>query len=120
MNSHQKLTQLGEIYPDQKRQLFKYFRHQPNALEVFVSMVDESDYSLSEWLDALTMMTEWLTEKSQIMSLSDQIQYLNCAREIIEQGAHWDNVSSAIRSILEQYGCERSSDEGDSQISSTQ
>ena len=45
------------------------------------------------------------------MSLTNKIQYLNCATEIMAKGAHWDNFATAIYSILEQYGCERSSDE---------
>lgn len=111
MNHNQKLIHLGEVYPEQKRQLYKYFRHQPVALEVFVSTTDDSDYPYSEWLDALDTMTDWLSERGRVMTLTDKIQYLNCAREIIEQGAHLDNLASAIHSILEQYGCERSSDE---------
>ena len=45
------------------------------------------------------------------MTLNNKIQYLNCASEIIDQEAQWDNMASAILNILEQYGCERSSDE---------
>ncbi|MFL2825533.1 MAG: hypothetical protein ACPGEE_00380 [Opitutales bacterium] len=111
MNHDQKLMHLGEAYPDQKRQLFKYFRHQPAVLEMFVSSVDTSEYSLSDWLDALDSMSEWLTKKGRVMSLNDKIQYLNCATEIIDQGAHYDTMASAVHSILEQYGCERSSDD---------
>jgi hypothetical protein len=111
MNHNQKLIHLGEVYPDQKRQLFKYFMHQSTALEAFISTVDVSDYTLCDWLDALDVMTEWLAEKDRVMSLNDKIQYLNCATEIIGQGAHCDNMVSAIHSILEAYGCERSSDE---------
>jgi hypothetical protein len=110
VNPNQKLTRLAEMYPDQKRQLFKYFRHQPVALELFVSAADGSDHSLNEWLSALEAMTEWLLKKDQVMSLADKIQYLNCATEIMAQGAHWDDFASAICSILERYGCERSND----------
>ena len=57
MNHNQKLSHLSEVYPEQKRQLFKYFRHQAVALEVFVSAVDVSDYPFAEWLNALDVMT---------------------------------------------------------------
>ena len=111
MNHNKKLSHLGETYPKQKRQLFNYFRHQADALEVFVSAVDMSDYSLAEWLNALDVMTEWLKKKGKTMTLNNKIQYLNCASEIIDQEAQWDSMVSSILPILEQYGCERSSDE---------
>ena len=110
MNHNQKLIHLGEVYPEQKRQLFKYFRHQAEAFEAFISAVDVSDYSFAEWLNTLDVMTEWLTKKGQSMTLNNKIQYLNCASEIIHQEAQWNNMASAILSILEQFGCERSSD----------
>ena len=111
MNHNQKLTHLIEVYPDLAKQLFKYFKYQPVTLELFVCAVDKSDYSLTEWFDALDTMTEWLTKRDRVMSLTNKIQYLNCATEIMAKGAHWDNFATAIYSILEQYGCERSSDE---------
>lgn len=111
MNHNQKLSHLSEAYPEQKRQLFKYFRHQSEALEVFVSAVDASDYPFAEWLNALDVMNDWLAKKGQTMTLNNKIQYLNCASEIIDQEAQWNNMASAILPILEQYGCERSSDE---------
>ena len=111
MNHNQKLSILGETYPEQKRQLFKYFRHQAETLETFVSAVDVSEYSFAEWLNALDIMTAWLAKKGRTMNLNNKIQYLNCACEIIDQEAQWDNMASSILPILEQYGCERSSDE---------
>ena len=111
MNHNQKLSHLSEVYPEQKRQLFKYFRHQAEALELFVSVVDASDYYFAEWLNALDIMTVWLAKKKLDMNIKNKIQYLNCASEIIDQEAQWDNMASAILPILEQYGCERSSDE---------
>ena len=111
MSQNQKLIHLSDVYPDQKRQLFKYFRHHPMALEAFVATVDVSDYPLSDWLDALDIMTDWLTERGRVMSLNNKIQYLNCAQEIIDKGAHLNNMASAIHQILEQYGCERTNDE---------
>lgn len=111
MNQNQKLIHLVEVYSEQKTLLLKYFESQPEDLEDFVSAVDGSDYPISEWLDALDTMTGWLAEKGSVMSLADKIQYVNCATGIIAQGAHWDNLASAIRPILEQYGCERSSNE---------
>ena len=111
MNHYQKLIDLGEAYPDQKRQLFKYFRHQPSALETFVITVDISDHAMCDWLDALDRMSEWLEGKGLVLSLKDKIQYLNCASEIVDQMAKCDSMASAILLILEQYGCERSTDE---------
>ena len=111
MSHYQKLSYLGETYPEQKRQLFKYFRHQADALEVFVSAVDISNYTFAEWLNALDIMTDWLARKGLTMTLKNKIQYLNCASEVIDREAQWDNMFSAIIPILEQYGCERSSDE---------
>lgn len=110
MNHDQKLSHLGEAYPEQKRQLFKYFKNYADALEVFVSVVDVSNYHYAEWLDALDFMTDWLTKKGQTMTLDNKIQYLNCACKIIDQEAQWNDMVSSILPILEQYGCERSSD----------
>ena len=101
MNHNQKLSHLGEVYPEQKRQLFKYFRHQAEALEVFISAVDVSDYPFAEWLNALDVMTEWLANKGQTMTLNNKIQYLNCASEIIDQEAQWDNMALSLIHISE-------------------
>ena len=110
MNHNQRLSYFCEAHPEQKRQIFKYFRHQAEAFEVFVSAVDVSGYPLTDWLDALDVITEWLAKKGQTMTLNNKIQYLNCASEIINQQARWDNMASAILPILKQYGCERTSD----------
>ena len=99
MNHNQKLSHLGETYPEQKRQLFKYFRHQAEELEVFISAVDVSDYTFAEWLDALDVMTEWLAKKRQNMTLNNKIQYLNCASEIIDQEACLLYTSPSPRDI---------------------
>ena len=110
MNHNQKLNDLGGSYPEQKRQLFRYFRHHPNALEAFISTVNMSNYPFAEWLNALDSMTEWLAKIGKTMSLDNKIQYLNCAIESLDQLAQLDDLASAILPILEQYGCERSSD----------
>lgn len=110
MNLNQKLQQLVEAYPEKKAQLLKYFQFETEALGAFVLAVDECDFPLGEWIDALDTMTEWLSKRGQVMSLSDKLQYLNCATEIMTQGAHWENFASAIREILERYGCEHASD----------
>ena len=73
--------------------------------------MDVSKYTIAEWLNALDIMTAWLTKKGQTLDLNNKIQYLNCASQIIDQEAQWDNMASSILPILEQYGCERSSDE---------
>lgn len=117
MNPNQKLIHLVKVHSDQKKQLLKYFESEPETLDAFIAAVDNCDFPLKEWIEALDTITEWLSERDRVMPLADKIQYLNCATEIIAQGAHWDNFASAIQPILEQYGCEQSSDERDSSLS---
>jgi len=75
--------------------------------EDFVTMVDESPFSLKQWLDALKMMGEWLDARGLKLPLRDRLGYISCAADSAGPAGGMDHLPSLVEEMLNQYGCER-------------
>ena len=53
----------------------------PDQLSRFLVTVDESPYSISEWVDAIFAFEEWAKKEGRVLSLVHELEYLSCCTE---------------------------------------
>ena len=68
--------------------------------------VDESEFSLHQWVDSLTIMLAWLDSRDLELAMKEQISYVCCASEAAGIGANLTHLPSLVTEMLETYGCE--------------
>lgn len=78
-----------------------------DLLRTFLDEVDESHYTLRQWIDALIVMGHWLDARSLAASLEDQIGFVSCANAAAGAGAHLTTLSAIVSEMLDTYGFER-------------
>lgn len=62
--------------------LFKTFKSNPNGHQIvvrFFKMVDDSSYSLPEWIETIEVFHNWLCSKGRQTEFSKLIGYLQCS-----------------------------------------
>ncbi|MEN8661189.1 MAG: hypothetical protein ACN4GF_10920 [Lentimonas sp.] len=69
--------------------------------------VDESVFSLPDWVEALRRQAQWLDARELSMELSDQVGYVSCASASAGAGANLTHLPSLLDDMLETYGCDR-------------
>lgn len=84
-----------------------HFKDADDLLPALLEQVDESDFSLSDWMEALIVLNQWLEERSLYLPTNDNIGYVSCAAASAGAGAHLSHLPSLVADLLEQYGCER-------------
>lgn len=75
--------------------------------DALLESVDESDYSLRDWVEALRELGHWLDGRNMKMKLMDQIGYMSCAAASAGAGANLSHLPSLLNDMLQTYGCER-------------
>jgi len=76
-------------------------------LKALLEEVDESHYSLRQWVDALVVLGHWLDAHGFTAELQDQIGYASCACDAAGAGVHVAPLSSLVSEMLDAYGFER-------------
>ena len=84
-----------------------HFKGAADLLPALLEQVDESDFSLRDWMEALLVLNQWLEERGLNLPISDNIGYVSCAVASAGTGAHLSHLPSLVADLLEQYGCER-------------
>jgi hypothetical protein len=79
----------------------------PALCNLFVESVDDSSFSLRNWVEALRVLGHWLDARGLSLSLSDQIGYVACATDAAGAGSNLTHLPSLVEEMLETYGCER-------------
>ena len=69
--------------------------------------VDESPFSLLDWIEALKLLGHWLDAHDQKMEVEDQLGYVSCAVEAVGADAQLTHLPTLVSEMLSQYGCER-------------
>ena len=86
-----------------------YFAGVENA-EVWHQLLeatDESEFSLHQWVDSLSIVIAWLDSRGLELAMKEQIGYVCCAGEAAGAGANLTHLPSLVTEMLETYGCER-------------
>ena len=68
---------------------------------------DESEFSLHQWVDSLSIVIAWLDSRGLELAMKEQIGYVCCAGEAAGAGANLTHLPSLVAEMLETYGCER-------------
>lgn len=68
---------------------------------------DESEFSLHQWVDSLSIVIAWLDSRGLELAMKEQIGYVCCAGEAAGAGANLTHLPSLVTEMLETYGCER-------------
>ncbi|NNE92263.1 MAG: hypothetical protein HKN23_11500 [Verrucomicrobiales bacterium] len=79
-------------------------------LDGFLGTVDDSHYSLGDWLEALYEFDRWLTEKSiEARPLADMIGYVHCCTMTTAETLSPPELARLLRENLDQFGFEAAS-----------
>ncbi len=102
-NNELNLKRLFEDHPA----LMKHFMSDDATLRtILFQKVDESDFSLIDWVDSLVMLHRWLDRQGLILSPRDSLGYISCAAKSVEDSSLLNHLPSLVHDFLEQYGCE--------------
>jgi hypothetical protein len=57
-----------------------------NDLKMWLNTIDESAYSLDEWMESLILFKAWTIEQKRELDFSNQLEYLSCCAESARGG----------------------------------
>ena len=77
------------------------------ARHQLLEATDESEFSLHQWVDSLSVVIAWLDSRGLELAMEEQIGYICCAGEAAGAGANLTHLPSLVAEMLETYGCER-------------
>ena len=77
------------------------------ARHQLLEATDESEFSLHQWVDSLSIVIAWLDSRGLELAMKEQIGYVCCAGEAAGAGANLTHLPSLVAEMLETYGCER-------------
>ena len=72
---------------------------------LLLESVDDSDYSLRDWVEALVSFSEYIEEKDGVADLNTMLGYLNCCCEA-DGGSVSLPLIHVLNEMLKQYGFE--------------
>lgn len=74
------------------------------SLLIWIQTVDESSYSLQEWLEALVYFQKWLQENKKGKNFPDQIEYISCCIQGSSNTGRLLTLLDLLKSYLNTYG----------------
>ena len=80
------------------------------ARRQLLEAADESEFSLHQWVESLSIVKTWLDVRGLVLAMGDQIGYVCCAGEAAGAGASLTHLPSLVGEMLEAYGCERATE----------
>ncbi len=89
--------------------IYRFTRTNPNGhqgVECFFNSVDESPYSLSQWIEAIEFFSHWLDENKRTTPWPTLLGYLSCCTESPENKNIKHNLKHLLKDMLETYGYE--------------
>ena len=87
--------------------LLEPFKNADPALKKnLLQEVDESSFSLADWLDALGVLYKWLDKDGLVLLPEHGLGYVSCAAKSVSSNSTYIHLPSLVQDFLEQYGCE--------------
>ena len=80
------------------------------ARRQLLEAADESEFSLHQWVESLSIVQAWLDVRGLELAIGEQIGYVYCACEAAGAGASLTHLPSLVAEMLEAYGCERATE----------
>lgn len=93
------------------REFFRFFKQDPrqrSAFQVLLNEVDESEFSMQQWTDAIMKMYDWLEREQKEALFTDVLGYINCCSQSANQQLSGKKLSDLVVEFLEEFGFERS------------
>ena len=88
--------------------LFEQFTGEDTTLlKTLLREVDDSPFTLTDWLQSLIVLHDWLDAKQLTVPLEEGIGYISCAAKSVGDSAMLTHLPSLVDDFLNQYGCER-------------
>lgn len=102
-----KMSEQFREFPSMLTYLSKHFEEENSILQhSLLNAVDESDFSLHEWVESLMLVDRWLENDHLILSIENNIEYVSCAAAAVRGSSTLCHLPSVVNDFLEQYGCE--------------
>ena len=76
----------------------------PERVRALLERVDESPYSLSNWIDAFIVVRQWLDARGLQAAFQNQLGYVDCGCEAAGAGANLTLLPDLVREMLDSYG----------------
>lgn len=89
--------------------IYRFTRSNPNGhmgVECFFNAVDDSPYSLAQWIEAIKYFSKWLDENQRTTPWPTLLGYLSCCSESPENKNIKHNLKHLLKDMLETYGYE--------------
>ena len=81
-----------------------------SARRQLLEAADESEFSLHQWVESLSIAQAWLDARGLKLAMGEQIGYVCCAGEAAGAGASLTHLPSLVAEMLEVYGCDRATE----------
>lgn len=73
----------------------------------WIRYIDESAFSLSDWINAYETLQAWLKQRSLKLNLEDSFDYIHCVSKANSRHSHLESLQDLTGEFLNTYGCER-------------
>lgn len=80
----------------------------PGLVEALLQLVDDSPYSLAQWIDAFIVLEQWLEAQRRCASIQEQLGYVHCSAAAAGSGASLTTLDAVVREMLDAHGFEHS------------
>jgi len=91
----------------EQAQLKAYFELSDSDMVNLVQCVDESAFTLEDWVNALISMQQYLKSKSLTLGFKDSLDYIHCASTASPNKNPIEPLTELTLEFLNLYGCER-------------
>jgi len=75
-----------------------------DSVRALLELVDESPFSLRQWVDAFIILGQWLDARGLRASFDDQLGYVSCASEAAGAGANLTTLPGVVSEMLADHG----------------
>jgi hypothetical protein len=75
-----------------------------SELSLWIQMMDESTYTLSEWLESLVFFQSWLKEQQKGKNFTDQIEYISCCIQGSSNTGRLLTLKDLLNGYLDSFG----------------
>ena len=114
MDSNVKILKKIETLLEEKPELFANFcifldASESVDLEKLVDQVDESDYSLADWIESLLAFDEWLNRGNlKKRDFGNMLGYLHCCTFVIPESVDSPCLKAVLQQCLSDHGYDAS------------
>ena len=98
-----------ETFLNITREIFKVSRSHPHkrpGIEILLEHVDNSDYSLMDWVYSYEYLNKWLDQENKETDLLTKLGYLQCCAMSQESSDILRTLKSICHEMLENHGFE--------------